>query len=107
MQLDSIKLKELYSDAVLNSYKHICQIFSKEKGFNRDKTDLSFNEIFDKILIDKKYKTLTILQRNIVNENLDLPHYEFAMESTDYYLSISVRINLSEELFKKYSLILS
>lgn len=107
LELDKSKLIEIYSDALLNSYKHICQFFSKEKGFNRDKTDLSFNEIVDKILNGKKYKHLTILHRKVVNENIDLPHYEFGMDSTDYYLSICVRESLSEELFKKHSLILT
>lgn len=106
LQLDKEKIIEIYSDALLNSYKHICQIFSKEKGFNRDKTDLSFNEIVDKILNDKKYKHLTILHRKVINENFDLPHYEFGMDSTDYYLSICVSENLSEQLFKKHSLTL-
>ena len=99
---DSI-IRSIFNDALLSSYNHTCQIFSKEKGFNRDKTDKSFNEIVEAVLLDK-YKYVTIIYRKIINENYDLEHWEFGMCTNELYLNICVRPNLAERIFKKYNL---
>lgn len=98
-------IKQIFNEALVNSYNHSCQIFSEEKNFNRDKTDYSFNEIVDGVLNDKGFRHITILYRGIINKNYDITHWEFGMSSSELYLNICVRVDLAETIFEKYKLI--
>ena len=103
--LSDDSIKQIFREALVNSFNHTCQIFSEEKNFNRDKTDKSFNEIVDEVLNDK-FRNMTILYRDIVNENYDVKHWEFGLNSLRHYLNICVRPDLAEIIFEKYKLII-
>ena len=96
-------LRHIFQEALFFSYNHTCQIFSKNKGYNRDKTNKSYTEIVDAVLSDK-YKLVTIIHRNIINENYDLEHWELGMCTNELYLNICVRPDLAEKIFKEYNL---
>lgn len=97
-------IKQIFTDALLNSFSHSCQIFSAEKGYNRDKSDNSFLETLDKIIGDKAYRHITILYRDIVNENYDLKHWEFGACSKELYLTVCVKPELAKLIFETFDL---
>jgi hypothetical protein len=96
-------LREIYDEALVNSYSHYCQIFYKEKGYNRDKTDMSYAELMDK-LPEESFKHLTIIHRKIVNEHYDLEHYEFGIGTNNLHLEIRVRPDLAQKIINKFGL---
>ena len=99
-KLTNTELKELFTEALLNSYQSICQVFPKE-SFNREKTDKSFNEVMNEI-IDDKFKHAVAIKRKVINEHYDLEHYEFGLSNNDLYLSIQVRVDLAEKILSKH-----
>ena len=99
--LNNEKIKELYTTALLNSYHHTCQCFSKEH-WNRDITDISFLDLLDKTINEKPH--LTILFRDVLNEKFDIEHFDFGITTAELYLSISVNIELSKKLFENFNL---
>lgn len=102
--IDNEMLKQIFNEALVNSFNHTCQIFSEEKHYNRDKTDYSFNEIVDGVLNGSGLRHITILYRDVVNENYDIKHWEFGMCSSELYLNVCVRVDLAETIFEKYKL---
>ena|SRR3990170_4502330 len=100
---DDAKLKQIFVDALFASYHHTCQIFSPEKGYNRDKSDNSFLKTIDDVLKDNS-RHITIIYRDIVNENYDLLHWEFGMCSKELYLNICVKPELAAIIFKNHNL---
>jgi hypothetical protein len=96
-----LQIRDIFHWAVSHSYFHICQIFGK--GGNREKTDLSYNEILDAALAEEHFKHFTIFHRKPITD-YDMEHYEFGISSYKYFLEVRVRPELAQEIFKRYSL---
>jgi hypothetical protein len=96
-----LQVSEIFHWAVSHSYFHICQIFGK--GGNREKTDLSYNEILDAALAEEHFKHFTIFYRKPITD-YDMEHYEFGISSYKYFLEVRVRPELAQKIFDKYKL---
>jgi hypothetical protein len=92
-------IREIFDEALQASYFHICQVFN----LNREKTDMSYNELMDK-REDEGYNHITIIHRPILNEDYDLDHYEFGISTNNLYLAIKVRPELAKKIINKFEL---
>jgi len=104
--LSDKQIRAIFKDALLNSYSHSCQIFSKDKGFNRQHIDKPIIEYLE-FIKDKKNRLITIIFRPKVFDN-DIEHWEFGIDTIglpeDYYSVIRVKKEVAERLFVKYGL---
>jgi hypothetical protein len=95
------QVKDLFKEALLYSYSHVCQIYSTEKGCNRVMSDMPFIEMLENAL-NENLCHKTIIYRKVINEDYDLPHYEFGISSINYFIEIRVRLEDAEKIIEKY-----
>ncbi len=100
--LNKEQIKDLFKEALLYSYSHICQIFSVEKGCNRVMSDMPFIEMLENALNDS-FCHKTIIYRKVINENYDLPHYEFGISSINYFIEIRVQCEEAKKIIYNYN----
>lgn len=105
MKINNIKkedVREIYTDAMLNSYSHHIDIFDHKKHYNRSSSDIGFTEFLD-MFFKEKFKHITIIYRE-VRTDWEFEHWEFGLCNDKIYLNIKVSIKQAELIFKKHKL---
>jgi hypothetical protein len=96
--------RELYTEALVNSYSSWCDVLDCSKSFARRCTTRSFKEILEEALsLPKAF--WTIIHRAPVGGQEE--HYEFGvstMATPDYFIFMDVRPDVAERILARYGL---
>lgn len=101
------QLNKLFHDALLNCYDFNTDVLDCSKSWSRQRSEKSFEEALNDCLCHYKKSHWTVIFR-AKQFAFEFEHWEFGVSSmggdTSDFIWISVRVELAEELFRKYKL---